>query len=78
MKLKAADREFADVRLMLAGKATLAVVCRDWMKRNAVALPRVTVAEAADQLKIQTAKDGKSKDSQIHLASHLTAFAASF
>jgi integrase len=76
--LDQAAHDYAEARILLAGKATIAEACRDWLKRNAVELPRVTVAEAVAQLKIQTSKDGKSKDRQIHLASHLAAFAGSF
>ena len=78
VELDFAAREYAEARVMLAGKATLAEVCRDWMNRNAVELPKTTVAAAVEKLMTQTATDGKSKDRQIHLASHLNAFAASF
>src|ERR1017187_1178672 len=70
--------EYADAYRLLAGRATIGEACRYWLKRNAVELPRVTVADAVTQLKIQTEKDGKSKDRQIHLASHLAAFASAF
>ena len=55
-----AAREYAEIRIMLAGKATPAEACRDWLKRNAVPLPRVTVAAAVEQMKKQAETDGKS------------------
>jgi hypothetical protein len=37
-----AARDYAEARIILAGKATLAEACRDWLKRNAVELPLPT------------------------------------
>jgi integrase len=48
------------------------------LKRNAVKLPRVTVADAAEQLKKQAETDGKSNDRQKQLAAALDAFTAAF
>jgi integrase len=73
-----AVREFADAYRLLAGRSTIGDVCRDWLKRNAVELPRVTVADAVAQLKKQAETDGKSNDRQKQLAAALDAFAAAF
>ena len=73
-----AARDYADARIMLAGKATLAEVCRDWLKRNAVELPKITVADAVELLKKQAETDGKSGDRQKQLAAALDAFATKF
>jgi len=68
----------ADVLRLLGGRAEPVEVCRDWLKRHAVQLPKITVAEAVEKLNLQTIQDGKSKDRQIHLASHLGALEKSF
>jgi integrase len=73
-----AARDYADVRIMLAGKATLAEVCRDWLKRHAVELPKITVADAVELLKKQAETDGKSADRQKQLAAALDALATKF
>jgi integrase len=78
LQIDEAVRECADVRRLLAGRASALDVCRDWMKRNAVELPKISVPDAVAKLKVQTESDGKSKDRQVHLASHLGAFATSF
>jgi hypothetical protein len=53
-------------------------VTRDWLKRNAVELPKITVADAAVMLKNQAETDGKSNDRQKQLAAALDAFTAAF
>ncbi len=73
-----AAREYAEIRIMLAGKATPAEACRDWLKRNAVALPRVTVAAAVEQMKKQAETDGKSDLRLKQLANVLDRFAEKF
>lgn len=78
LQIDEAVRECADVRRLLAGRASALDICRDWLKRNAVELPKISVPNAVAQLNLQTEGDGKSKDRQVHLASHLGAFAASF
>ncbi len=76
--LDEAARDYADARVMLAGKATLAEVCRDWLKRNDVKLPRVSVADAVELLKKQAATDGKSPRRKEQLAAVLDRFILSF
>jgi integrase len=78
LQIDEAVRIAADVLRLLDGRAGPIEVARDWLKRNAVELPKITVAGAVEQLKVQTVQDGKSKDRQIHLASHLGALAKSF
>ena len=78
LEIDEAVRIFATCHRMLAGRAEPVEVCRDWLKRNAVKLPKITVSAAVEELKSQTEKDGKSKDRQIHLGSHLDAFATAF
>lgn len=70
--------EICEIRRMLGGRETPLGATRDWLKRNAIELPRITVADAVAKFKIQTEADGKSKDRQTHLAAHLDAFAAAF
>jgi integrase len=78
LQIDEAVRIAADVLRLLDGRAEPIEVARDWLKRNAVKLPKITVADAVEKLKIETVKDGKSKDRQIHLSSHLGALAKSF
>jgi integrase len=63
---------------LLGGKTTPIEACRDWLKRNAVELPKITVADAVVKLKSQAETDGKSADRKKQLAAALDAFAAKF
>lgn len=58
-----------------AGRATPLEITRDWCKRNAVELPRVTVADAVEKLKVQAKTDGKSDFRRKQLAGVLDRFA---
>ena len=73
-----AVREYADAARLLAGRATVGEVCRDWLKRNAVKLPKITIADAVAQLKKQAEADGKSDLRLKQLANVLDRFAESF
>jgi hypothetical protein len=73
-----AAREYAEIRIMLAGKAAPAEACRDWLKRNAVALPRVAMAAAVEQMKKQAETDCKSDLRLNQLAHVLDRFAENF
>jgi integrase len=70
--------EICEIRRMLGGRATPLEVIRDWLKRNAVELPRVTVAVAVGQLKTQAESDGKSSLRRKQLANVLDRFADNF
>ncbi len=70
--------EICEIRRMLGGRATPLEVTRDWLKRNAVALPRVTVAVAVEQMKKQAETDGKSDLRLKQLANVLDRFAEAF
>ena len=70
--------EICEIRRMLGGRETPIGAIRDWLKRNAVELPKITVADAAVKLKNQAETDGKSDDRQKQLAAALDAFAAAF
>lgn len=70
--------EICEIHRMLAGRATPLEITRDWCKRNAVALPRVTVADAVEKLKVQAKTDGKSDLRRKQLASVLDRFAEHF
>ena len=70
--------EICEIRRMLAGRATPLEVTRDWLKRNAVALPRVTVPAAVELLKKQAETDGKSDLRLKQLANVLDRFAEKF
>jgi integrase len=70
--------EICEIRRMLGGRETPLGVTRDWLKRNAVELPKITVADAAVKLKDQAETDGKSNDRQKQLSAALDAFTAAF
>jgi integrase len=78
LQIDEAVRIAAEVLRLLAGRATPLEVTRDWLKRNAVELPKITVADAAVMLKNQAETDGKSNDRQKQLAAALDAFTAAF
>jgi integrase len=77
-KIDTACQEYADAVKMLAGRASLGEVCRDWLKRNDVKLPKITVADAVVQMKKQAEADGKSDLRLKQLANVLDRFAESF
>jgi integrase len=78
LKIDEAVRIAADCLRLLGGRAIPQEVCRDWLKRNAVELPEITVAAAVEKLKTQVELDGKSTDRQKQLAAALDAFVAGF
>ena len=63
---------------MLAGRASITEIARDWLKRNAVKLPRITLGDAAKQLIQQAKSDGKSNDRQKQLSAALDRLADAF
>ena len=73
-----ACREYADALQILDGKASIIEACREWVKRNAVLLPKITVADANQQLQRQIITDGKSKWRQKQIAAALDRLAESF
>lgn len=70
-----ACRDHAEALAILAGKVGLVEVCRDWIKRNAVELKRITARTALDELKQQSQADGKSKDRLKRMETVLGRFA---
>jgi len=71
-------REYAEAYHLLGGRAGIVEVARDWLKRNAVDLPVITVADAVALLETQAETDGKSGHRQKQLAAALDAFAIAF
>jgi integrase len=57
-----ACREYKAAVAILGGRAGLAEVCRDWIKRNATDLPRISVSAAVTELGRQAIADQKSPD----------------
>jgi hypothetical protein len=43
-------REYASATSILAGRATIVEACREWVKRNAVELPKISITDAIQQL----------------------------
>ena len=68
-------RDHAEILRMLAGRATPMEVIRDWLKRHAVSLPKITVADAVTMIKADAKADGKSDARQKQLANVLDRFA---
>ncbi len=48
-------KEYAEAYRLLNGKASILEACRDWAKRNAVVLPRITVADAVCKRRLKSA-----------------------
>jgi integrase len=71
-------REYAEANALLAGRASILETVRDWLRRHKTNLPKITVAEAAEQLQQQAQTDGKSKARQKQLAGVLGEFAQAF
>jgi len=78
LQIDEAVRIAADVIRLLAGRATPLEVTRDWLKRHAVKLPRITVTVAVEEFKRQCDADGKSKVRRKEISTVLTHFAESF
>ena len=70
--------EICEIRRMLGGRATPLEVTRDWLKRNAVELPKITVAAAVEELKKQAKADGKSDLRRKQLANVLDRLVIAF
>jgi integrase len=73
--LDAVAREYAETVTSLAGRASLGEICRDWLRRHAVALPKITVADAVTAIKNDAKMDGKSDARQKQLGNVLDRFA---
>jgi len=73
-----AARDYAEMIILMAGKATPLEACRDWLKRHAVKLPEITVAAAVEQMKKQAETDGKSDLRRKQLANVLDRFVENF
>jgi len=70
--------EICEIRRMLGGRATPLEVTRDWLRRNAVELPKITVTDAVKEIKKQAKTDGKSDLRRKQLANVLDRFAENF
>jgi len=70
--------EYAEAYRLLAGRASIGEVCRDWLKRNAVELPRILAPAAITKIKEQAEIDGKSVLRLKQLANVLDRFATNF
>jgi len=73
-----AAKEYAEAYCLLNGKASILEACRDWAKRHAVALPRISVAGAVEEFKLQCVANGKSKVRRKEISTILTNFATAF
>jgi integrase len=78
LEMDTAAKEYAEAHRLLAGRATVLEVCRDWLKRNAVALPKITVADAVAEFNRHCVADGKSALRKREIFSVLKRLAAAF
>lgn len=67
-------RDHADALILLGGRASVLEACRDWLKRNNVAVPRKTVSAACDDCLASLRADKKSKTRISHLSAIFDAF----
>jgi hypothetical protein len=73
-----ACRDFADSQAILGGRVSIIEACRDWVKRNAVSLPKIAVADAVAEVQQRAVSDRKSKARQHELDVLLNQFAENF
>jgi len=73
-----ACREYTDALQILGGKVSITEACREWLKIHAVQREKITVADASELLKVQTASDGKSHARQKTISAALDALADKF
>lgn len=78
VKLDVAAHEYAGAVRLLAGRATLAEACREWLKQHTNELPRVEVSRAKDQMIQQATADGKSALRLKQLKNVLNRFSENF
>jgi len=75
LQIDEAVRIAADCIRLLGGRALPQEVCRDWLKRHDVELPKITIAEAVKELKKLEKADGQSNDRMKQFRAHLDPFA---
>ena len=78
VQIDTACHEYAEALEILGGKASIAEACREWVKRNSVALPKIKIADAVIKVQQRAADDKKSKARQHELEVLLNRFAESF
>ena len=75
LQIDEAVRIAADCLRLLGGRAIPQEVCRDWLQRHAVELPKITVAAAVEDLKKLEKADGQSSDRMKQFNAQLVPFA---
>ena len=75
VKLDVAAHEYANAVTLLGGRATITEACRDWLRRYAAPLPKITVPDAVTMIKGHAKTDGKSEARLKQLANVLDRFA---
>jgi integrase len=71
-----ACREYAEAHTLLSGRATIIETARDWLRRNNVALPKKSVAEAGEDCIAAQKADGKTTQRITKLSGPFKSFAA--
>ncbi len=71
-------REYVEAVQILGGKASVVEACREWVKRNAVQLPKISIADAVTKVQQRAVLDKKSKARQHELEVLLNKFADNF
>ncbi|MGH7980772.1 MAG: hypothetical protein ACREE6_15450, partial [Limisphaerales bacterium] len=62
--LDLAATEYAIAFQVLGGKASITDVCREWVKRDTMQRPRISIAAAVEQFKQEARTDNKSEERQ--------------
>jgi integrase len=78
IKLDVAAQRYVEASEILGGKASIAEACREWTKRNAIELPKITVPNAVERFLSQAVADGKSKIRLKDFSGALDRFAENF
>ena len=78
VSIDVACREYADALQILGGKASIVEACREWVKRNAVQFPKISISDAVTKVQQRAVSDKKSKARQHELDVLLNKFAESF
>jgi integrase len=77
-QLDVAAAEYAAAMRILGGKASIAEVCREWMKRNSTECPKILIPDAVQEFKKQAETDRKSDERQKQFRIVLDRFAQGF
>lgn len=78
VSVDSAARDVAEALAILGGKASIIEASRDWVKRNSIVLPKISVEDAVLQVQRQAAIEKKSDDRRHELEVLLNRFSRDF